>query len=118
MVWLAQQPDDELRALAQRAADRIGLPLTVVPTGLGGLERALEALLPVSGRRHSAPHRHQPVEVLPSPRLGLGDLVEGVDVQPGHQRLRPGQHRRAALEEPLPGEAAGRREPGRACPCA
>jgi hypothetical protein len=45
MVWLAQEPDDELHALAQRAAERIALPLTVVPTGLGGLERALEALL-------------------------------------------------------------------------
>ena len=46
VVWLAQRPDDELRALAQRAADRIGLPLTVVPTGHDGLERALaDALL-------------------------------------------------------------------------
>ena len=47
MVWLAQEPDDELRSLAQRAADRIGLPLTVVPTGLGGLERAIAELVPV-----------------------------------------------------------------------
>jgi hypothetical protein len=46
MVWLAQQPDDELHGLAQRAADRIGLPLTVVPTGHGRLETALEQLLP------------------------------------------------------------------------
>jgi hypothetical protein len=46
MVWLAQQPDEELRALAERAAARIGLPLTVVPTGHTGLERALAALLP------------------------------------------------------------------------
>lgn len=45
VVWLAQEPDDELRALAQAAADRIGLPLTVVETGHQGLERALEALL-------------------------------------------------------------------------
>ncbi len=48
MVWLAQQPDDELRVLAERAAARIGLPLTVVPTGHTGLERALAALLPVA----------------------------------------------------------------------
>jgi hypothetical protein len=50
MVWLAQQPDDELRALAERAAARIGLPLTVVPTGHSGLERALAGLLPSSAR--------------------------------------------------------------------
>ena len=46
VVWLAQEPDDELRALAAAAADRIGLPLTVVETGHGGLEAALAALLP------------------------------------------------------------------------
>lgn len=45
VVWLAQQPDAELHALAQSAADRIGLPLTVVETGSAGLERALEDLL-------------------------------------------------------------------------
>ena len=46
MVWLAQQPDDdELQRLAECAARRIGLPLTVVPTGHTGLERALAALL-------------------------------------------------------------------------
>ena len=47
MVWLAQQPDAELHDLAQRAADRIGLPLTVVPTGHDGLERALLDVLPL-----------------------------------------------------------------------
>jgi hypothetical protein len=45
VVWLAQQPDDELRGLAQDAADSLGLPLTVVETGSTGLERALEDLL-------------------------------------------------------------------------
>jgi hypothetical protein len=45
VVWLAQQPDAELRALATAAAARIGLPLTVVDTGDTGLERALTALL-------------------------------------------------------------------------
>lgn len=45
MVWLAQQPDDELRTLAEQAAARIGLPLTVVETGHTGLERALAGLL-------------------------------------------------------------------------
>ena len=45
VIWLAQEPDDELRALAQAAADRIGLPLTVIETGHSRLESALEALL-------------------------------------------------------------------------
>ena len=48
MVWLAQQPDDELRGLAERAASRVGLPLTVVPTGHAGLERALAVALQVA----------------------------------------------------------------------
>ncbi len=45
VVWLAQQPDDELRALAEDAAARIGLPLTVVETGHHGLEQALADLV-------------------------------------------------------------------------
>ncbi|HEY3531310.1 MAG TPA: DUF1638 domain-containing protein [Nocardioides sp.] len=45
VVWLAQEPDAELRTLAQRAADRIGLPLTVVPNGTGHLEQVLADIL-------------------------------------------------------------------------
>ena len=45
VVWLAQEPDDELRALAETAAARMGLPLTVVETGDAKLETALEELL-------------------------------------------------------------------------
>jgi hypothetical protein len=45
VVWLAQEPDPELQRLAEQAAARIGLPLTVVPTGTTRLERGLEALL-------------------------------------------------------------------------
>ena len=45
VVWLAQEPDAELRTLADRAAVRLGLPLTVVPTGTGKLEAALTGLL-------------------------------------------------------------------------
>ena len=45
VVWLAQEPDGELRALAEQAAASIGLPLTVVETGDQGLERALAHLV-------------------------------------------------------------------------
>jgi hypothetical protein len=45
VVWLAQEPDPELRTMAQQAADRLGLPLTVVTTGTRRLETALEDLL-------------------------------------------------------------------------
>ena len=45
VVWLAQEPDEELRALADDAADSLGLPLTVVETGDHGLEQALAALV-------------------------------------------------------------------------
>ena len=45
VVWLAQQPDGELRALAEDAAARIGLPLTVVETGDARLEAALAELV-------------------------------------------------------------------------
>ena len=45
VVWLAQEPDPELQRLAEQAAARIGLPLTVVPTGTTRLEQGLEALL-------------------------------------------------------------------------
>ncbi|MDX6375399.1 MAG: hypothetical protein QOD98_4387 [Nocardioidaceae bacterium] len=49
VVWLAQDPSDELRLLAEEAAATIGLPLTVVDTGHGRLEAALEELLSPSG---------------------------------------------------------------------
>jgi len=54
VVWLAQEPDEELHALAEAAADRIGLPLTVVDTGHTGLERAIEtALAAGAGQRRA-----------------------------------------------------------------
>ncbi len=45
VVWLAQEPDEELRAMAEQAAAAIGLPLTVVATGDHGLEQALAGLV-------------------------------------------------------------------------
>ena len=48
VVWLAQEETPELRALAENAASRLGLPLTVVPTGNGGLEGALGRLVGAS----------------------------------------------------------------------
>jgi hypothetical protein len=45
VVWLAQDREPALEAEAGRVADRFGLPLTVVDTGTGGLERELELLV-------------------------------------------------------------------------
>jgi hypothetical protein len=45
VLWLAQAPTAANRRAAQRAADRIGLPLHERAAGDGGLERELERLL-------------------------------------------------------------------------
>jgi hypothetical protein len=45
LVWLAQEPSQALAVEADRIADRFGLPLTRVDTGVSRLERALEELL-------------------------------------------------------------------------
>jgi len=47
VVWLAQNPDDELRALAADAADALGLPLTELDLGLQGLDASMRGLLGV-----------------------------------------------------------------------
>ena len=45
VIWLAQAPTPSLEAEAQRIANLFALPLTTIPTGLGGLESALADLI-------------------------------------------------------------------------
>ena len=45
VVWLAQEPTPELAAEAGRIAERFGLPLTTIETGVSRLEAALAELL-------------------------------------------------------------------------
>ena len=45
VVWLAQRPTDALRARAEAAAAKLGLPLEIRETGDRGLEHALEQLV-------------------------------------------------------------------------
>ncbi|HET7901555.1 MAG TPA: DUF1638 domain-containing protein [Candidatus Nanopelagicales bacterium] len=45
VVWLAGRRTPQTEAAARSAADRIGLPLDIVETGLTGLESELEALV-------------------------------------------------------------------------
>jgi Protein of unknown function (DUF1638) len=49
VVWLAQDRQGGLEAEAERVAARFGLPLTIVETGTGRLERDLESLVHSGG---------------------------------------------------------------------
>ncbi len=53
VVWLAQRPTAANRAAAERAADRIGLPLEVWVVGNQGLERALAGVLSDRASAHT-----------------------------------------------------------------
>jgi hypothetical protein len=50
VMWLAQRPTPATRRAAERAAERLGLPLVVREVGDAGLERQLEALVRPAGR--------------------------------------------------------------------
>jgi hypothetical protein len=54
VLWLAQRPTPATRAAAQRAAERIGLPLCERGVGNAGLERQLEALVTMPARPEPA----------------------------------------------------------------
>jgi len=54
VLWLAQRPTKATRTAAQRAAERIGLPLHERAVGNAGLERQLEALV-MTPARSAAP---------------------------------------------------------------
>ena len=66
-------------------------------------------------RERSTGRRRQRCEQLLAPGLGLGDLVEGEDVQALDEGLRLHRDGGAVLEELLAGAAAGGGEPGEEC---
>ena len=75
VVWLAQSPTPDLEAEAQRIASLFALPLTTIPTGVGGLDSALADLLEgIGGVAHTA-NRSAPVAhtANPGPRLAVAE---------------------------------------------
>ncbi len=58
VVWLAQLPDPELTGKAQRAAERLGLPLEIQVTGLTGIAQFIgsKGTPAAKGRVHGAAH--------------------------------------------------------------
>jgi hypothetical protein len=62
IVWIAQQPSEELETKARAIADRFGLPLEIVPTGISRLEDELDRL--IDGLSGAAPS--QPTDAAPT----------------------------------------------------
>jgi hypothetical protein len=79
VVWLAQSPTPDLEAEARRIANLFALPLTTIPTGLGGLESALATLLEgIGGVAHTA-NRSAPVAHTANPADRVG--ATGVEAE-------------------------------------
>jgi hypothetical protein len=55
VVWLAQAHDAELETLARKASDALGLPLTVIDTGLAGLRSQLLQLVDAAAGDSATP---------------------------------------------------------------
>ena len=79
LVWLAQEPTPALEADAERVAGMFGLPLTVIETGTGGLERELELLVGSS-----------PPPVMPDLLMIAEDLASpGMHILRDHESCAP-----------------------------
>ena len=103
VVWLAQDRSADLEAAAAQVAGMFGLPLTVIDTGTGGLERELELLLApvpapprswterVAGTTQSVRDRKPtPAEQPPTPATPRPTEVAGVGLAEGAGRCAEG----------------------------
>ena len=89
VVWLAQSRDPALEAGAQAVADQFGLPLTVIDTGTGRLERELELLLAASPEDGSPAGNALPAPPLPPAPPTTAGLAGSVVIR---RLVLPGQH--------------------------
>src|SRR5580704_218839 len=99
VVWLAQSRDPVLEAGAQAVADRFGLPLTVIDTGTGRLERELELLLAASPAPPGSPAGNPlPAPPLPPAPPTTAGLAGSVVIR---RLVLPGQHQSSDHESGL-----------------